>query len=137
MVRHGYLGVLELAAQRYGGRVPEWLQNYVIYELSWYYTSQDVHAATASASGEVAEEFHRLAARICTYLDPSVIRSFRLRSLPATLRLILEHGYRDQSWREESWLLNRLDEEQGLLAMVQDEVYPRSSPGNPQEPSAP
>jgi tRNA (guanine37-N1)-methyltransferase len=30
------------------------------------------------------------------------------------------------------------DEERGLLAMVQDQVYPRSSPGSqPQEPSAP
>ena len=59
-VRNGYLAVLResLAGRE---RPPEWLQNYIVYELSWYFTTQDAHAATGgSASGEVAEEFHAL-----------------------------------------------------------------------------
>ena len=53
-LRNGYLAVLRQAMV---GRdhPPEWLQTYIVYELTWYFTSQDKHAATGgSASGEIA-----------------------------------------------------------------------------------
>ena len=65
-------------------RPPEWLQNYIVYELSWYFTSQDAHAATGgSASGAVAEEFHALMAEICALLEPR-----RDRELPAAIAAV-------------------------------------------------
>ena len=58
-------------------RPPEWLQNYVIYAWSWYFTSQDARASTgSSATGSVAEEFQALMAEICPLLDAQVVKSF-------------------------------------------------------------
>ena len=104
-VRNGYLAVLResLAGRE---RPPEWLQNYIVYELSWYFTTQDAHAATGgSASGEVAEEFHALMGEICPLLDEHVVMSFRLRQLRPSLRYILIHGYATGApWREDAGL---------------------------------
>lgn len=39
--RYGYLDALRRGAQVYGGRAPEWLQNMIIYELSYYISPKD------------------------------------------------------------------------------------------------
>lgn len=116
VLRYGYLAVLRQSTAGGSKRPPEWLQNYVIYELSWYFTSQDAHAATGgSASGETAEQFHALMSEICPLLDDHVIASFRLRHLRPSLRLILQHGYREEPWHEDSALIDRLDSRRGLV----------------------
>lgn len=117
VLRNGYLAVLrQSVAAR--GRPPEWLQNYIVYELSWYFTSQDLHANTGgSATGEVATEFHALMAEICPFLDQRVVESFRLRKLPPTLRHILNHAYRAERWHEEHALVDRLDEARRLARL--------------------
>ena len=40
VLRNGYLALLRDTAAA-SGEAPEWLQNYVLYELSWYFSSQD------------------------------------------------------------------------------------------------
>lgn len=113
-MRNGYLAVLR---QSLAGRQhpPEWLQTYIVYELSWYFTSQDAHAGTAgSATGAVADEFHALMGEICALLEPHVIESFWLRALRPSLRFILLHGYADRTWRQESARVDQLDQRRGL-----------------------
>ncbi len=114
-VQYGYLDLLrEAAASR--GAVPEWLQNQILYELSWYFSTQ--HAITGGirpASGAVAERFHELMAEICTFLDPRVVEAFDLRRLRPVWRYILIHGYSGKAWHEPYALVDRLDRERGLL----------------------
>lgn len=117
VLRNGYLAVLRQSMKDHD-RPPEWLQNYIVYELSWYFTTQDAHAATGgSASGEVATEFHALMAEICPLLDHHVVQSFRLRHLRPSLRYILMHAYTDRSWREPTALVDRLDSHRGLARL--------------------
>lgn len=115
VLRNGYLAVLR---QSMTGRdhPPEWLQNYIVYELSYYFTSQDKHAAVAgSASGAVAAEFHALMAEICALLDERVVASFRLRALPRSIRDILVHAYREVPWHAEAAWVDRLDSHRHLV----------------------
>lgn len=114
VLRNGYLAVLRQSLEG-RERPPEWLQNYIVYELSWYFTTQDAHAATGgSASGTVADEFHALMAEICPLIDEHVVLSFRLRHLRPSLRYVLSHGYADADWREDSVWVDRLDVRRGL-----------------------
>ncbi|MFP5283840.1 MAG: CDP-glycerol:glycerophosphate glycerophosphotransferase, partial [Actinomycetes bacterium] len=118
VLRHGYLYLLDEARGRRGS-VPEWLQNYVLYELSWYFSSQDSHAgAVTAATGPVAAEFHALLAQIVTYLDPTVIAGFSLRAMRRTWYDILGHAYASAPWHSEAGLLRRLDEQQGLVRLT-------------------
>lgn len=116
--REGYLRILR-EAQQLVGEVPEWLQNQVIYELSYYFSTQDhVAGRAASATGEVAEEFHRLMREICALLDPEVVASFSARRIKPVWRDILLHSYRDGPWHSDTVLIERVDARQRLAAVT-------------------
>ena len=116
--RDGYLRILR-EAQQLLGEVPEWLQNQVIYELSYYFSTQDhIAGKTASASGEIAEEFHRLMREICALLETEVVASFSARRIKPAWRDILLHSYRDEPWHSEAALMERVDARQRLAAVT-------------------
>lgn len=116
--RNGYLRILR-EAQQLVGQVPEWLQNQVIYELSYYFSTQDhIAGKAASASGEIAEEFHRLMREICALLDPEVVASFSARRIKPLWRDILLHSYRDGPWHSDAVLIERVDARQRLVAVT-------------------
>ncbi|MFN0283774.1 MAG: CDP-glycerol glycerophosphotransferase family protein [Kineosporiaceae bacterium] len=116
--RAGYLDALRRAVDR-RGRVPEWLQQFVLYELSWLFSVEagGTGGGTA-ATGEVGEEFVGLLRQIRAFLDPQVIEAFRVRRLDAAWRQILQHGLTDTPWRSPCAVLDRVDEEQGLARVV-------------------
>lgn len=117
-VRNGYLDVLRRAAERYG-RVPEWLQNYIVYELSWYLSSQERHAgAVTAAVGPVADEFHGLVREITTYLEPEVIKTFDMREMRPLWRDILLHSWADEPWCADHVVVDRHDPDQKLVRLV-------------------
>ncbi len=72
--RHGYLELLREAAGKRGGRAPEWLQNMIIYELSYYISPEDGAWVATACHGEVADEFVALMRQIRAELDDDVIR---------------------------------------------------------------
>ncbi|MFC6152541.1 bifunctional glycosyltransferase/CDP-glycerol:glycerophosphate glycerophosphotransferase [Nocardioides yefusunii] len=96
VLRHGYLSVLTEAV-RVRGHVPLWLQNFVLYELSYYVGREDAAVGTL-APLDVREEFHALLAEITALLDPVAIRSYRRTSMSTTTRVALEHGWRSEPW---------------------------------------
>ena len=98
VLRNGYLSLLrDTAAER--GEAPEWLQNYVLYELSWYFSSQDAGSGVlTAATGEVADEFHDLMRQITELLSDDVIASFDIRPLKRIWKEILLHSYRPEPW---------------------------------------
>ncbi len=115
--RYGYLALLRLSTA-HGGPAPEWLQTYVLYELSWYFTSQDGHAGVGSAAeGDVAVDFHDLLAEITGYLEPAVIHDFAVRWTRPSFRFIVEHAYRDEPWRQPYGWLDRVDKPQRLVRL--------------------
>jgi glycosyltransferase involved in cell wall biosynthesis/CDP-glycerol glycerophosphotransferase (TagB/SpsB family) len=97
--RHGYLELLrEGAARRHTGP-PVWLQNMVIYELTYYLKAEDSAWSGATACrGEVAEVFVDLLRQIRAELDPAVIEGFSRRLMRAHWRQILLHGLGEERW---------------------------------------
>ncbi len=96
--RHGYLAVLELAKERYG-TVPEWLQNFILYDLSWFF-SADMSASGAETAcvGPVADEFLAILGDIVSHLEPHVVESFSVRRFDPDWRDILLHALGGGDW---------------------------------------
>jgi glycosyltransferase involved in cell wall biosynthesis len=119
VLRRGYLDLLERAS---GGRtrpVPEWLQNLILYELSWLFGVQlRAGGAGSAALDSVADEFHTLMAEIVTYLDPVVIDGTPVGPMRLLWRQILLHSYTSEPWHQEYAQLTRRDEEQGLVQLT-------------------
>jgi glycosyltransferase involved in cell wall biosynthesis len=116
VLRHGYLDVLSRAAEKYGV-APGWLQAFVIYDVSWYFSSDERHGGVHSGRGAIADQFHELMRQIVAYLDPAVIRDFTVRSLKPEWRYILLHGYGDDSWHQETARVTAYDEGRGLVRL--------------------
>ena len=114
----GYLDVLRRSIGT-GKQVPEWLQNFIIYELSWYFSAEEApNSSATAASGEVAEAFHALMPQIVSLLSPQVIRSFDIRRLSPITRELLLHGWSGQEWHTPYAVVDNLDDGRGLARVV-------------------
>lgn len=120
VLRRGFLDALQVAAARSSTqRPPEWLQHFVIYELSWYFSSEEAHAGVPSAAtGAVADEFHALLARILEFIDPDVIAGFSVRPMKAAWIDILLHAYRAEPWRQAYGYVSSYDGGRGLVRVT-------------------
>jgi glycosyltransferase involved in cell wall biosynthesis len=108
--REGYLALLADAKAQLG-RIPKWLQNTILYDLSWYFSSEDAMASSASAiNGELGEEFRRTLREIADLLTPDVVDSFTIRKLQPHWRDILLHGLRETSWYTPYAVTDRYDQ---------------------------
>ncbi|KAA1418074.1 glycosyltransferase [Mumia zhuanghuii] len=116
VLRHGYLDALE-TAKRDLGHVPEWLQNFVVYELSYYFAAEDSGSKVVAPSAQ-ADEFHALMTQIVDFLDPEVVQSFSLVPLRGASRDVLLHAYREEPWISSYALAERLDSRQGLVRIA-------------------
>ncbi|HEU4572575.1 MAG TPA: glycosyltransferase family A protein, partial [Candidatus Limnocylindrales bacterium] len=94
---HGYLDVFAKARARYG-RIPEWLQQLVIYELSWYFSEDEKLASRIRMSEETSRRFHELLPQVVRQLDPSAVYGHRVRKLKSIWADILAFGLRDRIW---------------------------------------
>ncbi len=116
--RYGYLDVIERSRERFG-HTPEWVQNYVLYELSWYFSSEDSPGGSATAAvGAVAEEFLEVLGRIRAHLDPDVIAAFRVRWLQPIWRQVLIHGLGDEPWRSTCAVMEVVDPDRRLVKVL-------------------
>lgn len=137
--RHGYLDLLRRAAESRDGSVPQWLQNLVLYEISWVLSAQD-RVGGASSVLAVADEFHALMAEVLSLLDPAVIDATPVTRVKRLWRDLLLYAYAPEPWRQEYALLTRLDDEQGLVQAVYRYAGPAPverilSDGRPVEPA--
>ncbi|MGB8020440.1 MAG: glycosyltransferase [Candidatus Nanopelagicales bacterium] len=124
--RYGYLDVLQLAKQKYED-VPTWLQNTMIYELSWLLRAEEalVHSMRAVDHG-VEDEYHELVSRVTAYLDTSVIERFEVLSLPPSRVSVLAHAYRAAPWHEDGAVMDRFDPDRRLVRLTY--LYTGSAP---------
>ncbi|WP_127479198.1 bifunctional glycosyltransferase/CDP-glycerol:glycerophosphate glycerophosphotransferase [Nocardioides pantholopis] len=108
VLEHGYLDLLRRGAQRHG-RAPGWLQSFVLYELSWYFSSHDAKQGRTAARGEVADRFHELLAQIVALLDPELVAGFWRRGIRREWRAALLHAYADQPWHDDHAVITAVD----------------------------
>lgn len=92
--RYGYLDVLEhgMIGRDYP---PEWVQNMVFYDLSYYFSSELAMSGGSGARGAVADEFFGYLKKIVSYLDPVVINGFKTKNVDRLWRDICLHGLED------------------------------------------
>lgn len=113
--RYGYLDVLERSTKKFGA-VPEWLQNMILYELSWYFSAEDQQSGAASAAvGHVGKTFVELLAQISNYFDEMVVRGFEVRRYKHIWRDILLHGAKNDDWHTPYVVLQSLDHRRNLV----------------------
>lgn len=62
VLEHGYLEVTQAAIERHG-RVPDWLQHLLIYELSWYLSADEKIATDIVLPSDIEPVFHDLFGR--------------------------------------------------------------------------
>ncbi len=111
----GFRDLLREGAQLHG-RAPVWLQNMVLYELSWYFKVEDALPwVSTSVRGDVATRFHALMREIVNELDPDVIGTFPSRYLRGVYREILMHGFRPDDWHTPYVIVDKVDLKQRLL----------------------
>jgi glycosyltransferase involved in cell wall biosynthesis len=115
---HGYLGLLDESV-RSRGVVPEWIQNHLIYELSWYFSDEDAQSASQTAAyGDVAVEFHRLLGLLMERIDPEIVRTFALRRMTPIWRETLLHGYRPEPWHTPFVVVDKFDIQQNTVRVT-------------------
>lgn len=118
VLEYGYLDVLERATARLG-HVPEWLQNEIIYDLSWTFRSEDaMFGGTAALDTSTTERFHELVARCLAYVDRPVAEGFAVVGRPTAQREALAHGYDEKAWHWDSVVLDRADADRRLVMLV-------------------
>jgi glycosyltransferase involved in cell wall biosynthesis len=113
--KYGYLDILHRARE---GRdhVPEWLQTMILYDLSWYFSSDAAVAGVPTAArGEVAEQFVAMLGEIAGLLEPAAIKSFTLRRFRPEWRDILLHGFSGSRWVSPYVVVDKHDRAQRLV----------------------
>lgn len=84
----GWLDLLEdVVATR--GSAPVWLQNIVLYDMSWYFKHDArIHTPTKSLSPETSSQFIKLVAKALAHVDPEVILAYEITSLSYEIRMV-------------------------------------------------
>lgn len=104
-----YLDLLGFA-RRKAGEIPEWVQNLVLYDLSWFFDAEEAAAGVATAAvGPVADVFIEHLRKIVHELSPTVIQSFKIRWLNAKWRQILLHSFSDRDWSTDYFVMHNYD----------------------------
>lgn len=115
VLEHGYLEVLRFARERFG-EIPGWVQSFLIYDLSWFFTRTDSEApAGVPLSGPVSDRFHELMKQVLDQLDLDDVVPYVTARMARVPRYVMQHGYRDEPWHEDFVTLESFDERQRLV----------------------
>ena len=104
--RYGHLDCL-IRAKEKCGQVPRWLQNLIIYDISFKFAGAEPQESTVAAGG-IAAEYLRLLRLIRDYLEDDVIDKFCVRQLPRHVLEILLH-LNEPSWSSPYAVVDRCD----------------------------
>jgi glycosyltransferase involved in cell wall biosynthesis len=117
VLRLGYLDLLERASAGGTRPVPQWLQNLILYELSWILSVQH-RAGGLAAQTDVIDQFDALMAELLGHLDPWVIEGTPVSRVKRLWREMLLHSWAAEPWCQEYALLAGLDEQQDLVRVI-------------------
>lgn len=109
----GYLDIIE-RGRRPDGSIPAWIQQLIVYELSWYLAEDERVSTNVRIPPELAVRFHGLLDRILGELDPAVVTQHRSRTLePVWIDLLARTG-RGIDWHSPAVVRSRRDRAMGL-----------------------
>jgi glycosyltransferase involved in cell wall biosynthesis len=93
-------GLLDVArrARETKGTVPPWLQQVLVYELSWYLSESDAISSRFAVPAELEDRFEWLFAETARAIDPAVLRQHRIRKLKPAWIDFLTHVSADGAW---------------------------------------
>jgi len=117
VVEHGYLDVLRRGRDAYG-RPPAWLQNFVLYELSYYFSEEEKISPGSASAGDVGATFVGLLRQIGELLDEPLVRGFNIRPMRDVWKEVLLHGLRDDEWHPRRAHATGWDETKRLARVV-------------------
>ena len=126
VLEHGYLDLMERARARVGA-VPAWVQQLIIYELSWYLSADEQIATDVRLPEELAPRFHDLLGQVVRNLDPEVVLSHGVRRMRLVWQDILAHGLRPEPWHSPAVVRDKRDRTMGLLRLAYRYVGPPPS----------
>ena len=113
VLEHGYLDLLA-RGRGPGGAAPAWIQQLIVYELSWYLSGDERISTTVSVPPELAPRFHELLDRLLQELDPAVVARHRSRTLEPVWLDLLAHAGRGLDWHSPEVVRSRHDKAMGL-----------------------
>ena len=119
----GYLDLVRRGRSRDGG-VPEWLQQVLVYELSWYFAENDSPSSRIQVPPALARRFHALLAELLGALDPAVIGQHRVRRLHPIWVDVMAHAFRPEAWHSTVVTRTRRDALMGLQRLTYRYVGP-------------
>ncbi len=109
----GYLDLIERGRQP-GGSVSAWIQQLIVYELSWYLSGDQRISTTVRVPPELAPRFHELLDRLLRELDPAIVARHRGRALDPVWVDLLAHAARGRDWHSTDIVRSRRDRTMGL-----------------------
>ncbi|TCI97377.1 CDP-glycerol glycerophosphotransferase family protein [Aeromicrobium sp. IC_218] len=116
--KYGSIDLLDHGARARGGRVPDWLQNMVLYDLFWLFRGdQAVHTGLAQISPEASRVFHEHVRTITGYLDHSTIYAFDAIAVAWWMREALDFGYREEASHSRFIEYGPVDEDREIVAL--------------------
>lgn len=118
VLEYGTLDLLKHALDR-KGRIPDWVQYEVIYDLAWIYRNEDaLHGKHMGLAQEVCDRFHCLVGQCLRMLDPMNIEGYPDVKRSTAQREAMVHGYAHEPWRWQSLVIDGVDEDKGLVKLV-------------------
>ena len=109
----GYLDAMD-RGRTDDGSVPAWIQQLIVYELSWYLSEDERVTTTIRIPPELERRFHRLLDRILRQLDPGVVAAHSARQLAPVWRDLLAHARRGRRWHASAVVASGRDAAMGL-----------------------
>jgi len=124
VLEHGYLDAIAAARARFG-KVPQWLQQVLVYELSWYISADEKITTGVRLADDLVPRFHELLGQVLRSLDPGIASRHRVRRLNAIWEHIIDHAYRGEPWHTPAIVRLKVDPDLGQQRLHYRSVGPR------------
>jgi glycosyltransferase involved in cell wall biosynthesis/CDP-glycerol glycerophosphotransferase (TagB/SpsB family) len=116
-LEHGHLALLEQAS-RTSGHAPVYVQNVVLYSLSWRLNSLVDNVAAALIPEPQKDESERWLRAICSHIDVETILDYDIANLPYAFRLGILNRFKDTQPSVPRVEVTGYDDARGLVRLV-------------------
>jgi glycosyltransferase involved in cell wall biosynthesis len=110
---HGYLDLVRRARDA-SGRLPAWVQQLIVYDVSTYLQENDLPTSKVRIAPDLLDAFHDRLATLFGSLDPAVVQAHRIRKLRPVWVDVINHAYREGRWHTERPERTRIDRQMRL-----------------------
>jgi glycosyltransferase involved in cell wall biosynthesis/CDP-glycerol glycerophosphotransferase (TagB/SpsB family) len=113
--RFGWLDMLTRTKAEHG-RIPRWMQNLVLYDLSFYFQiDHRTNSPMPGLSAACKEGFLNLVEEVLTYIDPEMIEGFHVNPISVEIKQALLIGLKRLGTAPAEGFVDLIDEHQQLV----------------------